>query len=469
MKTSVKILLFLLFLTTLASASWYYFKNSDFGLLKKLKPTPADLYNKDQADANFTNLNFVSFTKEISGINGPRTYLILFQNSMELRPTGGFIGSFAKIKVENGKLIEKKTFDSAIFDQTLQNAPEPPYFIKKYLHTDQWGVRDSNWYFDFSSSSQNALKLYHLSPDHKDDKIDGVIGVTTNILPYLIEKTGPIELPDIQGQFTKENCIEKLEYEVELGFSKRGVARHQRKDILKELLDILSSRLTQIGKLEQLSLLKDLQKLLQKKDIQFYFENQDMQNYALKNNWAGAIIAGASYNDYLALVDSNLGALKTNRCLSHKITYQVDFSDPKNPKAKTTIDYANNCREKNFMTDNYHGYTRLYVPLNSTLESAQGFDQGALNEITSPNDPALIETTKDKKIFSNLVYVTLNSQRAYSFSYKLPSTINSSNYQLYFQKQAGLNNPHLKVILKEQTKEQIIFDQAVEKDTLIKK
>ena len=38
------------------------------------------------------------------GADGPRTYLMLFQNNAELRATGGIPGSFATITARNGKI-----------------------------------------------------------------------------------------------------------------------------------------------------------------------------------------------------------------------------------------------------------------------------------------------------------------------------------------------------------------------------
>ena len=38
------------------------------------------------------------------GMNGPRTYLVLAQNSDELRPTGGFISGVGHVRLDNGQI-----------------------------------------------------------------------------------------------------------------------------------------------------------------------------------------------------------------------------------------------------------------------------------------------------------------------------------------------------------------------------
>ena len=46
----------------------------------------------------------LSLFLSLAGFKQPSTYLILFQNSMELRPTGGFIGSVALASFTDGRL-----------------------------------------------------------------------------------------------------------------------------------------------------------------------------------------------------------------------------------------------------------------------------------------------------------------------------------------------------------------------------
>jgi hypothetical protein len=57
---------------------------------------------------NESRLTFLSFIEKFSGNESPKKYLFLFQNSMELRPTGGFIGSFAVVDIDKGKIVKKE-------------------------------------------------------------------------------------------------------------------------------------------------------------------------------------------------------------------------------------------------------------------------------------------------------------------------------------------------------------------------
>ncbi|KKU82477.1 MAG: hypothetical protein UY10_C0032G0013, partial [Microgenomates group bacterium GW2011_GWA2_47_8] len=46
--------------------------------------------------------NLITVYRAAGGFDGQKTYLILLQNSMELRPAGGFIGSIATLGIEDG-------------------------------------------------------------------------------------------------------------------------------------------------------------------------------------------------------------------------------------------------------------------------------------------------------------------------------------------------------------------------------
>ena len=457
LRKGIKLILLILILVSIFAGIWYY---------RNQREEPPKLVVEEYKG----ELNFISFGKKAAGFDQPMTYIVIFQNSMELRPTGGFIGSFAKITVDKGKITEKKIYDTGVFDATIENGEETPFILKKFLNAPYWGLRDANWYYNFPSSSQKIMDFYKKSSEVADDeKIDGVIAVTTNILPALLEKTGSLTLPGIEGDFTAENALEKLEFEVEKGYYHRGEEKENRKAPLKDLADILISRLTQMGKLDQVSLITTAKNLLNEKDVQLFFLDEELEAYARGENWAGVIAKTAEDRDYLAVVDSNLGALKTDRCMERNISHVVDFTNPQKPVAKTTITYKHTCQEANFMTGDYHSYLQIFVPGKSQLVKAEGFDTGRIEEIMQGRTDAVVETVMDKTIFANLAYVFLGKDRTYSFTYQLPNTISADDYVLYFQRQAGMNPPHLQVIFKDASGERTLFDKEVKTDILVEK
>lgn len=102
-----------------------------YGQYKNLKPLFAG-FVPDNLDVQ-NNLKYLYALRETSrslgetlGSDSTKTYLVLLQNNMELRATGGFIGSFALITFENGKLIDANVFDVYSADGQLKGYVAPP-------------------------------------------------------------------------------------------------------------------------------------------------------------------------------------------------------------------------------------------------------------------------------------------------------------------------------------------------------
>ena len=61
-------------------------------------------------------ISFLKMIPEIAGFNSEKTYLLLFQNNLELRPSGGYLGNFGIIKVKDGSPVSFEIHDTNIFD-----------------------------------------------------------------------------------------------------------------------------------------------------------------------------------------------------------------------------------------------------------------------------------------------------------------------------------------------------------------
>jgi hypothetical protein len=76
-----------------------------------------------------------------------QNYLILFQNNTELRPSGGFIGSFGLLDIKSGEIVDFKTTDTYNIDNPADTKIDHPWQLPKLVHPDlnTWYLRDANW------------------------------------------------------------------------------------------------------------------------------------------------------------------------------------------------------------------------------------------------------------------------------------------------------------------------------------
>lgn len=149
------------------------------------------------------------------GMNAPKKYLILFQNNMELRPTGGFIGSFALITFEKGRMNQIVVNDVYSADGQLKGHVDPPEPIRRYLGEANWYLRDSNWDPNFKSS---AIKAEWFLDKELNQKVDGVISIDLYLIQELLKITGPIYLSDFNKTIDSSNLYLTTQSEVEDNF-----------------------------------------------------------------------------------------------------------------------------------------------------------------------------------------------------------------------------------------------------------
>jgi hypothetical protein len=382
-----------------------------------------------------------------------KTYLVLFQNNMELRPGGGFIGAFAIVKIKDGKIVSMDTHDLSNFDGRIPNTIAPPYPMTETLHIDAWKMRDSNFSPDFATNAKKAMEFYYMGEGQ--EQFDGVIGITANMLTSMLKVTGPIQIEGYPGTYDSENAIISLEYQVEKAFEQQGINRGERKDVIKALGQEIEKRIFNLSTTQKMELAKILLEDLNHKDIQLYFKDAALEKSAAQANWAGSF--NQNWNkDFLMTVDANLGAFKSDYYVKRATDYTLDFSGDK-PKVILKIVYNHTAKQKDWMTRDYTSYLRVYVPDGAWFENGSNFDNVQFgNEF-------------GKKYFGAIIKVPIDSSKTIELNYFLPQNITAENYSLLIQKQAGLKDIPVAVHIINKDGSRKDFQYTMNSDIIVKK
>lgn len=386
---------------------------------------------------------FIPYLPEITGFPlSQKNYLLVFQNNHELRPTGGFISSFGKITFQSGfpTGIQIEDVYGTIDDHEYQ---KPPYPMEELL-ADKWykgyTFRDGNYSANFPDSAEELIRLYHLT--RPEEKIDGLIAVNFQVLQDLLEVLGPME---VEGrQLNKDNLFEEITNQV------NDVDRHnldslaQRKSILKPLANAIIKKI--IITPFKLRLISDtLTHSLITKDIQLYFADENLQKLALKNSWAGAwpstipasnLINSADQpvNDFLSIVETNLGGMKSDRYITRHIKYQVKFPQEYFKSDATAIADLQ-ITLHHFGIENiplsgpYRGYFRIY---NQASQIASAF---------SPVKPlpSTLSQSNAGPVDDETIKLLPGEEKTINFNYQLPHGSKTA-YRLFIPKQSGTND-----------------------------
>ncbi|HBO16513.1 MAG: hypothetical protein UR69_C0003G0126 [Candidatus Moranbacteria bacterium GW2011_GWE2_35_2-] len=426
-------------------ATWYVFWQTRFG--GDIKQDSFSGKSSGELGALYEVANYF-----LKNDNQEKTFLILFQNNLELRPGGGFIGSFGIFKIKNGKLTLSQIHDTGNFDGRIPDTVEPPYPMKQTLRINSWKLRDSNFSPDFQVNAKKAEEFYYMGSG--GEKFDGVIGITTNVLSSFLKATGPIQIEGYPGTYDSENAVITLERQVEKDYVEQGIEAGERKAVMSELGKEVLKRVFDSSGSQKLELFGIIADDLENKDIQMYFHDKKLQQLVWENGWAGDV--DQDWNkDYLMMVDANLGAYKSDYYIKRSMDYFVDFSKQR-PEATLKITYKHTALQKDWMTKDYLSYLRIYVPGGSEFISTENTDKN-------------IQKGEEfgKQYFGAIVNVPLDSEKTAVWKYYLPENITAEDYALEIQKQSGIGNMSVKVEIIQKDGIKKNFDTIIDKDTIL--
>ena len=428
------------------------------------------IYNKEQQDGlipqtivnRFGDLaNMASSTidlwSDIMGFNGTRNYLVLFQNNMELRPGGGFIGSYGILTVSKGRLISFKIYDVYDADGQLKTHIEPPFPIRRYLPSLHWYLRDSNFNVDFSKGAIASAVFYNTE---MHQAVDGVIGIDLSFVKNLLSATGPVKVTDYNQTVDANNLFPITQSHAEKDFFPGST---QKKDFLRSLFNSLELKITESKNISYLNLLQSSVSSVYEKHILFAFSNTDEQATFAVNGWSSALIDkrpqdDSRINDFVGINEANLGADKVNYYVTRSLAQSVSIASDGSVAENLTVALKNSAQKTSWTGGVYETYLRIILPLGANVSKIQ-IDDKDQNIVPAITDPAVYE----KKDFTppsglevdkqdqdkNTIYgflVTLQPQdvRTIVITYSLPQKLNVSKadlaYDLKIFKQPGIDS-----------------------------
>lgn len=371
---------------------------------------------------------------QVVGVNGSTHYTILLQNNMEIRPTGGFMGSYAQIFFEKGGLKNYLVEDIYVPDGAIIGHVNPPPPIQQAFKQGWWRLRDSNWDPDFPKAVETISWFFEKGGV---DVGDGVIAINLAVVEDMLAILGEINLPDYGQEVSKENLYAIAQYEAERDFFPGST---QKRNFLNSLANYLLLHVEELS-LDQLTqLLGVLGKHLENKGIQFYFEDQTVQEIITNHGWSGRIvpaIAEAITKDYLYLVESNLSSNKANCCVAREV-YQKVVTGPEAFRVETEIMFTNQspverARPPKFWGGDYRNYLRILLPKTAQLKSLTINDR----ELGNKEVEVKLRESSQLKEYGFFVEVPHLQEVNVKFAYVLPGTTDEG-YQIYIQKQSGL-------------------------------
>ena len=375
------------------------------------------------------------------GSDGKRRYFLAVQNNAELRATGGLIGNYGIITVDNGKL-SLEAFDEIHKLQRQDQKPvkAPEDFVSRYGRfkgTSKW--INANMSPDFPTVSGVLVELYKSTTGVK---LDGVISVDPVSLKYILAATGSVELTEESIKVGADNVVDWTLVDAYAKYRER----EERKDFLADVAMAVWHRLVS-GQIEDKSkLVNQLKLALSEKHIAIFSVHEKEQKLIENIGYAGAL--APTSGDYLQVIMQNHGGNKVDTYIHEEIDYSVVLRPDGSSRAKVSVRVMNRTPVTGlpeYVTGNHplgvkggycNTWLNIYVPKGARLVPAE---EGVKTSEVE------VDSEKDKTIFSRYLKIAPGASKTADFTLELPYVMvfngNTADYVLDWQAQPVINKP----------------------------
>lgn len=356
-------------------------------------------------------------------IETDRSYIVLLQNSDELRATGGFIGSFFILESREGQIQLPTIQDIYVPDGQFQGFIEAPTGLKEYLSSGK-GMRlpDANWWPDFPSSAESVLNFFSKI---ENKKYEGIISINLQVVEKLLAITGDIYLPDYKQYVNQDNFAQVARADRDGFFP----GSQEKANFLNHFFKIFRIELSQKIKENPQAFLSAINEMIKNKDLQAYSRDQEIQQL-IENRKIDATMRTDQKKLYYFPVESNVGINKANRLVSRQIQIRT-----KEDGEVLNINFHNNNSYP------YINYQRLYTNPQTILKeitvNGQKIEKIDQRLMQSSNGQTWLEIGFLVAILENsssMVEINLNSQIQAE-----------EKKEVFIAKQSGLRNSELKI------------------------
>jgi len=177
---------------------------------------------------------------DVLGGSGPRRFLIFSQNPDEVRPTGGFIGTYGILTTHGGHVSLQQ------FDATSDWYVTHPQAVLQPAQADlplQLGtppqaqtIANVNATADFSAAGKLASTLWTRGGE---PAVNGVISMTPAVMARVVGVLGPVTVPGYDETINAANLIARVDFHTHFEAPPSGGGR---KDFLVALVKVVTQK-----------------------------------------------------------------------------------------------------------------------------------------------------------------------------------------------------------------------------------
>src|SRR5918996_1338404 len=270
------------------------------------------------------------------GADGRRTYFFGAQNPAELRGTGGLIGAYSLLRIDDGR-FRFSQFEPihSLAQPPLTDVPPPNEDYTAYEQFRRHGLfwTGINIMPDFPSVAQAILASYQASTG---TRLDGVVIADPFALAALLEATGPVEVPGYGVTVDADTVVPFTTNEAYSVFDDSV----RRKRILGDVARAAFGRFVEQPSTDT----GDLRTLIDSasdRHILVYSADGAMQEGLAATPIGGALRPPHADDDLLSVVVNSSAGSKVDFYQQRKVAYAVELHDDGSASAEFDLTLAN--------------------------------------------------------------------------------------------------------------------------------
>ena len=390
--------------------------------------------NREELKNSLQAKRFLSAFQNLLSQEGRVNILLLFQDSEELRATGGFLNRVLILSFEKGILLDKQILNADELDSRTYGDKAVDPEISEYLKEKNLFFRDSNWWADFPKTNQESKWFVEQATG---SKIDLSIMLNSKVVEQFLASLRP---EGLESESSSNLIVDKI--------------FNLKPEEMSNLTSFLINGLNQ-------------------REIFIQSTNQDLAQSIEANSWGGKKmepVCPVEFKqdncllDALYQVENNVGMNKINPYIKQTIEHNLGISK-EFIRHKRKIVFENVAESDLWPLGSYQNYLKFHLNKEASLEKIE-LDGLRINE-------ALIKIAENEsgKDISLLVEVLKQSKRELVITYLVPNQTSSSfSYVFLDQKQAGIFNKitTYNIVFDEQFKPQLIAPQAVYQNRVVR-
>ncbi len=388
----------------------------------------------------------------------PHHVLLLFPSPSEMRPGGGFLGTYADVTIANGIIVNIAVHNTSDVDAAFHQSIIPPQPLQ--ATTKSFRPVDANWFFDYPTSASETIHFFETSNLYAGSTtFDGAITFSPQVMSDLLSVTGPMSVASTT--FTAQNFFSQMQ---SLAQHSQATSATYPPTIFTQLSEAVFADLASSTDAQKNQVLSLASNWITNKDVMVYFKDPQFENFFASYGATGDVYqVPQNFNgDYLAIVGANVYANVSDASTTEKVALDTQINADGTISDDLTIYTINAAATTN------QNYLQLFITDGSSLTNETG---GVQKTIPAPlpyqkdgysTDPvvALIQSSTQqifgypavttheesgKEVFATWTRAPAHASTTIEFDYTHRAFVPPADgvaYQFVFEKQPGTNRSY---------------------------